>query len=117
MTLAGLGLRGLQWVLAVVLGAQGLAFALHPGAGLDALVPAPIRLALGSVEAAGAVLFAVPRTVALGGAALSASLAIASAVHLALGTRPPLAYLVYLATILAVWDARRAGNRGEIRRG
>ena len=102
----------LRWVLAGVLGAQGLAFALHRAAEEDAAVPAALRVSLGFLEVAGAVLFVVPRTATAGAVALAASLAVAAGVHVALGTRPPLAYLVYLAAIPAALEARRAAARG-----
>ena len=115
--MATCGFRALQSVLAGVLGAQGLAFALHQAAASEAAVPAALRVSLGLLEAAGAVLFVVPRTATAGGVILATSVALAAAVHLALGAKPPLAYLVYLAAIAAVLDARRAAPRDGARHG
>jgi hypothetical protein len=113
---AGGALRLLQWALAAVLGLQGLAFALRPAAGADQAVPAALRVGLGLLEAAGALLFLLPRTVLAGGVALALSLVLAAGVHLALDLRPPLAFLVDLAAIAAVVESRRAA-RAEARRG
>jgi len=114
--MGGPAMRVLRWTLAGVLGLQGLAFALHP-AGADKAVPALLRVALGLLEATGAALFLLPRTVRPGGVALAASLAIAAGLHLWLAEWPPIAFLVYLAAIAAVVEGQRAAGRREVRHG
>ncbi len=106
------GLRVLRWVVAAVLGLQGLAFA--AGAGGQAAEPVALRAALGGLEAAAAGLFLFRSTLVAGGVALGASLVMAAGLHVALGMTPPLGYVVDLAAIFAVVDShrRRRGERG-----
>ncbi len=107
----GRGLSLLRWTLAAVLGVQGLALGLRP-AGPDAALPEAARVALGVLEAGGAALLLVPRTVVAGALLLALALAAAAAAHARLGIRPPLAYLVYLAALGAVAAARRTPSGG-----
>jgi hypothetical protein len=112
-----MGIRILRWVLAAVLAAQGLAFAASPPSGARAAVPAVLRVAVGGIEAAGAVLLLFRSTLVGGAVALAASLVAAGGLHAWLGVLPPLGYLVDLAAIFAVVDSMRRGRRSEGPRG
>lgn len=97
----------LRWSLAAVLGVQALSLL------FEHAVRPLIAVTLAAVELAAVVLFLVPRTLIFGAILLILVLASAAVVHLSIGQRAPLAYLVYAAAIwVVVQDARRVPRAG-----
>jgi hypothetical protein len=99
----------LRWSVALVLGSQAgaLIISIVRGEHIDA--PIAAALALGVVELVAAVVFLVPRAVAVGGVALLATLVAAAIVHLVLGKAPPASFAVYAAALWVVID----GSSGQ----
>jgi hypothetical protein len=91
----------LRWTLAAVLGIQA--------ALLVAARPPPPLIALGAAELTAAIVFVLPWRAAVraGAIGLVAVLALAAAIHLHLGERPPPAFAVYVA---AIWVVAREAS-------
>jgi uncharacterized membrane protein YphA (DoxX/SURF4 family) len=97
----------LRWSIALVLGhgAVGLLTSLahggHPG------LPPWAALVLGGAELAAAIGLVFPRATRPAGLVLIGTLAVAAAIHIALGAAPPASFLVYGA---AIWVVIRHGQ-------
>jgi hypothetical protein len=98
----------LRWSLALVLGCGALLLLVSLAHGGHAGLPIAVAIALGAAELIAAVLFLVPRTVRLGGAALIGVLAVAAALHAMAGEVPPVSFVVYA---LAIWAVMRGPVR------
>src|SRR5215467_9052416 len=94
----------LRWALSLVLGGGALLLVLHGG---HAGMPAVLAMAIAGLELAGAVLFAIPRTTAIGGWALLASLAAAAVAHGFVGEIPPPSFVVFALAIIVVMRSAR----------
>jgi hypothetical protein len=100
----------LRWSIALVLGGgAALLMVTRMQAGRSGVL-----LVIGAWELIAAVLFVVPRTMRAGGFALLGVLAAAAGLHVAVGERPPISFVVYAAAIWAVIAERtRAGTVGS----
>jgi hypothetical protein len=94
----------LRVALSLVLGGDALVLLLHGG---HAGVPAAVAMAIAGLEIAGALLFAIPRTTAIGAWALLASLAAAAVVHACIGELPPPSFVVFALAIVVVMRSAR----------
>jgi hypothetical protein len=102
-------LLALQWVLGLVILLEAAIFAFSPAAAHSfgkTGMPNFIRLALAWSEIAAAILFLIPRTIALGGRILIAVLAFAVVLHIVHGWWNIGALLVYVAGTWAVIAGR-----------
>ena len=90
----------LRWALAIVLGTGAIVLLVGGPRG-------PLHLAIGTAELAGALLLLVARTRRAGACVLLAVLAVAAAVHAIGGQVPPLAFVVYAASLAVVMRGER----------
>jgi len=93
----------LRCSVALVLGASAAWLLVAPGA-----LPASV-IALAAAELVAAALFAVPRTVRIGGVALIGVLGAATVLHVTARQAPPISFVVDVAAIWVVLSARPRG--------
>jgi len=101
----------LRWSIAAVMGLGALALLVHLQRGGAVHAPAPFAVVLAIAEVIAAALFAVRRTLRIGGLGLALVALTAFVAHLAVGDRPPFDLAIYAVAIWAiVHDARRRGS-------
>jgi hypothetical protein len=116
----------LRWSLALVLGGQAFVVLLHimslqSGSGAEHLHGphgpdgVAFYLMIAGTELVGSLLLLVPRTRVVGGVAVLVSLAGATASMLSEGSKPPLAFVIYVVALLVVLQHGPARSEPRLR--
>lgn len=92
----------LRWSIAAVMGLGAVVLLVHLQRGGGVHAPAPFAIALAIAEVIAAGLFAVRRTLVIGGLGLALVAVVAFAAHVASGDRPPLDLAIYAVAIWAI---------------